>query len=645
MFKTNEVLLKNLIEDVEKGKIQLPDFQRGWVWDDDRIKGLLASVSKGFPMGAVMTLSAGSEIKFRSRPIEGVDSEKAGEANAFLLDGQQRLTSLYQCLRHPGPVDTQNIDKQRISRFYYVDMRKALDPAADREDAIISIPENRQETRDFGRQIILDLSTKELEYQQHMIPAESLMDPEDWMLGYSSYWQSSPDWNAIEFYKSFKAEVLTKFNDYQLPVITLEKDTPKEAICAVFEKVNTGGVTLSVFELVTASFAADAENFSLRDDWTKRRRRLWRLYGKAGVLQDIGGDSFLQTISLLKTQDDRRSAIANGLSHGQAPAIGCRGRDILNLNLEDYRHWADKVEEGFVEAAKFLHSQAVFDKKNVPYSKQLVPLAALCVELGSELEPRNAKKKLEHWFWSGIFGEIYGGSTETLFALDLAQVAEYIRGGPRPDAVEQANFIPERLLTLSTRNSAAYKGLYALQMKMGAKDWRTENNISIATYDNENIDIHHIFPKNWCARNKPPIPKRLFNSVINKTPIGARTNKIIGGRAPSIYLKRLQQDISSSSLDSVMKAHWLDPDHLRQDDFAAFLIARGESMLSLIGDAMGRELGSGRNVFLNALKSAGLVETSDESPASAFIDDVEEDEEFDELGEAAYIEEQLAADD
>ena len=76
MFKTNEVLLKNLIEDVEKGKIQLPDFQRGWVWDDDRIKGLLASVSRGFPMGAVMTLSAGSEIKFRTRPIEGVAAEQ-----------------------------------------------------------------------------------------------------------------------------------------------------------------------------------------------------------------------------------------------------------------------------------------------------------------------------------------------------------------------------------------------------------------------------------------------------------------------------------------------------------------------------------------------------------------------------------------
>ena len=148
MFKTNEVLLKNLIDDVEKGKIQLPDFQRGWVWDDDRIKGLLASVSRGFPMGAVMTLSAGSEIKFRTRPIEGVQPDSVGDPESSLLDGQQRLTSLYQSLRYPGSVDTQNIRNQRIKRWYYIDMRKALDPETDREDAVVSVPENRQETRD-----------------------------------------------------------------------------------------------------------------------------------------------------------------------------------------------------------------------------------------------------------------------------------------------------------------------------------------------------------------------------------------------------------------------------------------------------------------------------------------------------------------
>ena len=84
------------------------------------------------------------------------------------------------------------------------------------------------------------------------------------------------------------------------------------------------------------------------------------------------------------------------------------------------------------------------------------------------------KRKLEQWFWSGVFGEAYGGTVETQFALDLEEVARWIRGGPTPRLVVEATFTPERLLTLRTRNSAAYKGLYALQMKNGARDWRTK---------------------------------------------------------------------------------------------------------------------------------------------------------------------------
>ena len=271
MFQTNPVLLKNLIDQVDIGRIQLPDFQRGWIWDDYRIRGLLASISKGFPVGAIMTLSSSSDIKFKTRPIEGVDSEKVGRADFFLLDGQQRLTTLYQSLRHPEAVDTNDSRRQKVKRCYYIDMQAAMNPTSDREDAIISVPENRKVTEDFGRREVQDLSSPELEYKKHMIPTESLMDPMNWMLGYLQFWNNTdephPEDSALEFFRNFQEEVLANFTAYQLPVINLGPETPKEAVCTVFEKVNTGGVTLNVFELATASFAADAESFSLRDDW------------------------------------------------------------------------------------------------------------------------------------------------------------------------------------------------------------------------------------------------------------------------------------------------------------------------------------------------------------------------------------------
>ncbi len=624
MFSAIPVLLKNLLEQVEAGKIQLPDFQRGWIWDDARIRGLLASLSRGFPIGAVMTLSSGSDIKFKTRPIEGVSNGNTGDSpDFFLLDGQQRLTSLYQSLRHLGPVDTSDSKRQKVMRWYYVNMLSAMDPLTDREDAIISVPENRKVTKDFGRQTVLDLSTAELEYQQHMIPTEKLMDPMRWMVGYLQYWQEAdgphPEGGALDFFTSFQEDVQKNFAEYQLPVINLDKGTPKEAVCTVFEKVNTGGVTLNVFELATASFAADADTFSLRDDWESRKRRM---YSSFGVLQGTNGDQFLQAVALLKTQERRRLTIQKSASTAQAPVVGCKKRDILDLNLDDYIRWADKVESGFIDAAKFLRSQFVFGRKNVPYNTQLVPLAALYVELGKELDTAVALERLERWYWSGIFGEVYGGTTETQFALDLVEVAEFVRGGAPPRLINEASFIPERLITLRSRASAAYKGVYALQMKNGAADWMKAEPLSIATCDNERIDIHHIFPVAWCQCQK--IPRRLYDSIINKTPINASTHKFFGGRAPSQYLDRIRHKVPPGKLDELLESHWLNASHLTADDFAKSFVSRGEAMLKLIGKAMGRELESGRSVFVNALSSTDYTDMY-----------IEDEEEHDEIPEVA----------
>ena len=631
MFETNPVDLKDILDQVESGEMLLPDFQRSWIWDDDRIRGLLASISKGFPVGAVMTLEAGGNMNFKTRPIEGVTVQPDLEPEAFLLDGQQRLTALYQSLRFPDPVNTSNAKKQRIRRWYYIDMFMALDPNIDREDeAIQSIPENKKETADFGRAVTRDLSTQQSEYQQHMFPTESLMDPMRWSLGYFQYWEQSPEQHpagsAVDFFEKFSKEIQENFKSYKLPVIKLGKATPKEAVCSVFEKVNTGGVTLTVFELVTASFAADPAGFSLRDDWEERRIRM---HSQLGVLGGVSGDQFLQAVALLKTQEVRREAIRNGAVGSQVPAVACKKKDILELTLNDYKYWAPKVESGFMEAGRFLRNQYVFGRHNVPYSTQLVPLAALYVELGGELRPGVAQDRLAQWYWSGVFGEAYGGTTETQFALDLVEVARFVRGGPTPRLINEASFLAERLISLKTRNSAAYKGVMSLQMKNGARDWQTKEPLSVATFSDEHIDIHHVFPVAWCEKASPSVPKTLFDSIINKTPIDARTNRMIGGDAPSRYLVRLEKDMGSEEvLSAVLASHWFDISHLKEDRFAESFVARGEAMLKLIGEAMGRDLGSGRRAFLDALEKAGLPD--------AYLEEEEEPIEF---GAADYLEE------
>ncbi len=393
-FKANAFLLKNLLDDIEQGDIQLPDFQRGWVWDDTRIKDLLVSISRGFPIGAVMTLDASGDVQFVSKLIEGVDEGDKGEPAQYLLDGQQRLTTLYQALRHRDAVKTRDRPggRRTIERWYYIDIQKSLGLLADRDDTIFSVPADKVVRSNFGRDVILDLSAPEFEFEHHMIPTEFVMDGIAWGFRYAQHWQGRgdhPNGNAFEFFNAFKNAVLDNFSEYQMPVINLGRGTRKEAVCTVFEKVNTGGVSLSVFELVTASFAAG--DFRLRDDWSKRSSRMHSAFG---VLQGITGDQFLQAITLLATQARRRKAESDGTPSNSLPGIDCRRTSILDLRLGEYKEWAQIVEDGFMEAAKFLNRQFIFTSGNVPYKTQLVPLAALYAELRRELEPANAQERL-----------------------------------------------------------------------------------------------------------------------------------------------------------------------------------------------------------------------------------------------------------
>ena len=206
-------------------------------------------------------------------------------------------------------------------------------------------------------------------------------------------------------------------------------------------------------------------------------------------------------------------------------------------------------------------------------------------------------------------------------------MARYVRGGPEPDLVTEANFIPERLLSLRTRNSAAYKGLYALQMKSGAADWISGNPLSLATWHDESIDIHHVFPVAWCKSANPPIPSRLYDSIINKTPIDALTNRKLGGQRPSRYLRRLRQDIAGDKLERILDAHWINLADLEQDRFGDCFVERGQAMLDLINRAMRKPQVDGRLVFRNALDSAGL--TTDQYGS-------DEDVEYDPIGDGAY---------
>lgn len=328
-FDSTKTPLQDLLARADKGALQLPDFQRGWVWDDERIRSLIASVSVSFPIGAVMLLQTGGEhVRFKPRPLAGTHPRlREISPETLILDGQQRLTSLYQALMSMAAVETKDAKGKPIRRWYYLDMKKAITNGDDREDAVLSVPEDKQ-VKTFGGGIALDVTTPEREYAVDLFPVNRIFQSAEWRQAYNKHWNYAPE--KIQLYDAFEREVVKRFEQYQVPVIELKKETPKEAVCLVFERVNTGGVALNVFELLTASFAAD--DFQLRDDWSAREQRL---KSKHPVLRNLQSDDFLQAVSLLVTQSRRREALAAGAAADSAPGISCKRKDILTRIIHE----------------------------------------------------------------------------------------------------------------------------------------------------------------------------------------------------------------------------------------------------------------------------------------------------------------------
>jgi Protein of unknown function DUF262 len=302
----------------------------------------------------------------------------------LILDGQQRLTSLTQVLRLSTPVTTRNEKKRDVRLHYYLDIEKALANPAALDDAVISVGEDRKRYVNFGRDVDLDLSSPDKEYTAFHFPCSQILKADSWEMGLNL---AFPD--RFPKYMEFRARILDSFRSYQVPVIELKKETSKEAVCVVFEKVNTGGVQLSVFELVTATYAAD--NFNLRRDWYGERNvkgRCAALAGKA-LLKDSAATEFLQGISLLDTYERQQADLKAGKTGKEVTGVSAKRENILSMPLIAYKKWADKLIKGFLEANKFLHQLGFYDPKFLPYGAQLIPLAAVLTHIGDRwLEPQ-----------------------------------------------------------------------------------------------------------------------------------------------------------------------------------------------------------------------------------------------------------------
>ena len=186
-------------------------------------------------------------------------------------------------------------------------------------------------------------------------------------------------------------------------------------------------------------------------------------------------------------------------------------------------------------------------------------------------------------------GEMYGGANETRYANDMEDVVAAIRGKDSQNrTVNAAYFSATRLISLQTRNSAAYKGIMALVYRERCHDFVQGTTIDIVKSMDEAPDIHHIFPEAYCI--KKGYKREKWNSIVNKTPLLPESNRQIGGEAPSAYSKRVMRkaEIDEAELRARVESHLVDYDLFITDDFDGYFIARAKAIMKAIEAAMGK---------------------------------------------------------
>jgi len=503
----------------------------------------------------------------------------------LVLDGQQRLTSLYQALYANTGVRLESYGRGRKpqspeSRMFYVNIEKALNEQ-ERSDAVEIFSENRIRNTVGGRSI--DVSTREKEIANDRFPIWTIMGIgkayDEWGLAYSSVNEANR-----EKWLKFKDIFIQPIQNYQLPTLTLGRDCSLDALCLIFEKVNTTGVQLNVFDLLTARFAA--QKFDLRADWKSRVERI-TFPAENEVLGRVSPIEYLQTISLLASYQ-RKVTKFEDRDH----FISCRKKDLLNISLEEYEQWNERVVKASTHVSAQLKKFHVFTPDMLPYRSQVLILMFLYTWYHDDLRVlENNQSQLQYWFYSTSLGEYYNSSTETRVAQDIEELVQWLEKtrDEQPRCLSHPQFNASRLNDLKSKASAPFRAMFSLMMREGSLDLCTGQTINEKLFFSDEVELRHIFPKSWLRKNQRKTDVD-FDSILNLAPITITAAKHMGSVGPREYLYRLRKDLGVHVADvqTRIASHMLSYPDLESEAYNITMNKRRSEIIRMIESAMGK---------------------------------------------------------
>jgi len=562
---------------------QLPNFQRYFDWNKEDVKAFIESVFNDYYVGSFLLWEKkrDAEPDLELINVDGM-TKFIENPTSIILDGQQRITSLYWVIK--GPKVGSKPEKVP-NAFFYINFK-----------SFFANIEGEQIEKEKG-EFIECLNTKyeqEETYRKMLFPLYELENYGDWVDGFEDYLCTKKDRISDDVIRSMR-RIMEKrlrhmWEGFDIPCVFLPASMKLKQVADIFERLNTKGKTLGIFDLLMARLLK--YGIPLRKYWNKCR------------------ESYADTIKRYYKESEKIPVyIVQSMSlYYDKSAHSCRREDILDIYDRIYKnpsfsfeeHWkefADYVDRAIRMIENPVSGYGARDQKEVPFIPMIPIMAALLKEIDSRPDSKyRCIEKMDIWYWASVFSNAYSSAVDSTLSAhyrdllswfdDESQIPSVVRDARRE--IDSMDFTEVRV-----HGNAMYKGILSLLVLEHAKDFAEKKEIGHAPVYHK----HHIFPRG--VREFGPL--HLVDSVLNMTWLTDATNqRIIKARKPSIYLKELLMDKyggDEEELLRVLQSHFIDRtvyEFMLKDGegFEQFLSHRQELIKGKIREKLGiKDLG------------------------------------------------------
>lgn len=517
--------IKDLINDVQRGRIRIPSFQRGFVWDSDRVSLFIDSIYKGFPFGSVLIWRTRNCLRTERNlgPYKLPNNDLEYPID-YVLDGQQRITSIFGIFQNSlTPEDNENNDWTNL--FFELNSEDPV-PFKYLEDSI-----NYDATKFF--------------------PLKDLFHPNYLVRLFTANQNHN---SAVQIAERIQ-DLYNKFNQARIPVERFESEEPKY-VATVFERINRQGVELDTLQLLSVW------NWSVEFDLPEKFREVAEELEPFGF-KEVGSDLLLKCCSAVV----RNSANPEG---------------FLELPGSAVRDKFEEIRTGISLAIDFLKNELnVFSLKLLPMENILAVLTSFFASSQTQPSPFSQEQYevIKKWFWRACFSQRYarGGAKST--DIDLAEVQNFKAGKPHTLGDFDISLDTGFFLNSSFRMSSVVTGTFILllaQEKPLNFIQGTKVSLQKVLSPGNRSEFHHIFPKNYLEKlNK--YKDNQINCLANFSLLARTDNNKIKNRPPSKYRHLMPAD--TKTFDEIMATHFCPANAFEDDDYESFLTLRSELLL------------------------------------------------------------------